>query len=38
MKQKENIPTFCQSMDGNGDYYAKWNKPVGKRKIPDDLT
>ena len=22
-RKKEGIPTFCDSMDGNGDYYAK---------------
>ena len=33
------IPTFCDSMDGTGDYYAKWNKPVGEIQIiPYDLT
>ena len=21
-----------------GEYYAKWNKPVGERQIPYDLT
>ena len=25
-------------MDGTGKYYAKWNKPVGERQIPYDLT
>ena len=25
-------------MDGTGEYYAKWNKPGGKRQIPYDLT
>ena len=37
MQQKERTPTFCDSMDGTGDYYAKWNKPVGERWIPYDL-
>ena len=30
--------TNCDSMDGTGEYYAKWNKPVGERQIPYDLT
>ena len=25
-------------MDGTGEYYAKWNKPIGERQIPYDLT
>lgn len=24
-------------MDGPGEYYAKWNKPVRERQIPHDL-
>ena len=36
-KNKEFLP-FCNSMDGTGDYYAKWNKPVGERQIPYHLT
>ena len=30
--------TFCNNKDGPGDYYAKWNKPVRERQIPDNLT
>ena len=26
------------SMDGTGEHYAKWNKSVGERQIPYDLT
>ena len=33
MKKKKNF-TLCYSMDGPGDYYAKWNKPVRERQIP----
>ena len=29
---------FCDSMDGPGDYYVEWNKPVKERQIPYDLT
>ena len=36
-RKKELLP-FANTMDGNGDYYAKWNKPVDKRQIPYDLT
>ena len=32
------IPTFCNCMHGTGDQYAKWNKPVGERQIPYDVT
>ena len=35
---KKGTPAFCESIDGTGEYYAKWNKPVGKRQIPYDLT
>ena len=33
-REKEGTPTFCDSMDGTGEYCAKWNKPVGERQIP----
>ena len=36
--EKEETPSFCNSIDGTGEYYAKWNKPVGERQIPYDLT
>ena len=36
--KKEGNLTFCNPMDGPGDYYAKQNKPVGERQIPHDLT
>ena len=39
MQQKiEGIPTFCDNIVGTGDYYAKWNKPVGEIQMPYDLT
>ena len=38
MQQKEGAPTLCDSMDGSGEHYAKWNKPGGERQIPYDLT
>ena len=31
--KKEGTLIFCNSMDGPGDYYAKWNKPVSERQI-----
>ena len=37
-RKKEGTPTFLDSMDGTGGYYAKWNQPVSKRQIPYDLT
>ena len=35
--KKENF-TFCKRMDGPGEYYAKWNKPVREKQIPYDFT
>ena len=35
---KERMSTFCNSIDRTGEYYAKWNEPVGERQIPYDLT
>ena len=35
--KKENF-TLCNYMDGPGEQYAKWNKPVRERQIPYDLT
>ena len=37
-RKKEETLTFCDSMVGAGEYSAKWNKPVGERKIPYVLT
>ena len=37
-REKEGAPTLCDSMDGSGEHYAKWNKPGGERQIPYDLT
>ena len=36
-KKEENF-TLCKSMDGSGEHYAKWNKPVRERQIPYDFT
>ena len=36
--KKEGAPTFCDSMDGPGNYYAKWDKPVRERQVPYDHT
>ena len=30
--------SLCDSMDGTGEHYAKWNKPGGEGQIPHDLT
>ena len=35
--KKEETLTFCNNMDGAGEYYAKWMKPVNERQIPHDL-
>ena len=32
--EEEGTPTFCDNMDGTGEYHAKWNKPGGKRQVP----
>ena len=37
-REKEGAPTLCDSMDGTGEHYAKWNKPGGERQIPYNLT
>ena len=37
-RKKEGVPTLCNSMDGTGEHYAKWNKPGGEGQIPYDLT
>ena len=37
-RKKEGTLTFCDSMNGTGEYYAKWNKPVSKRWISYDLN
>ena len=34
-QQKERTPTFFDSIEGTGEYYAK---PVSERQIPYDLT
>ena len=36
--EKERAPTLCNSMDGTGEYYAKWNKPGSEGQIPYNLT
>ena len=36
-KKEENF-THCDSMDGPGEHYAKWNNPVRERQIPYDFT
>ena len=36
-RKKENF-TFCNSIDGPGEHYAKWNKPVRERQIPYYFT
>ena len=35
--EKEGNLTFCNCMNGPGEYYATWNKPVRERQIPLDL-
>ena len=37
-RKKEKSSYFCDNMDRTGEYYVKWNKVVGERQIPYDLT
>ena len=37
-REKEGAYTLCNSMDGTGEHYAKWNKPGGEGQIPYDVT
>ena len=37
-RKKEGTPTLHDSMDGTGEYYAKWNKPGYERQVPYGLT
>ena len=37
-REKEGAYTLCNSMDGTGEHYAKWNKPGNEGQIPYDLT
>ena len=37
-EEEEEHFTLCVSMDGPGEHYAKWNKPVRERQIPYDFT
>ena len=36
-KKEENF-TLYNIMDGPGEHYAKWNKPLRERQIPHDFT
>ena len=36
--KKEESLTFGKGMDGPGEHYAKWNKPVRERQIPYGFT
>ena len=38
LSRKKGAPTLCDSMNGTGEHYAKWNKPGGEGQIPYDLT
>ena len=33
-REKEGAYTLCNSMNGTGEHYAKWNKPGGGEQIP----
>ena len=37
-RKKEEKFILCDSMDGPGEHYAKWNKPVRESQIPYDFT
>ena len=36
--KKDEYLILCDSMDGPGEYYAKWNKLARERQIPYDLS
>ena len=36
--EKEENFALCDIMDGPGEHYAEWNKPVRERQTPYDLT
>ena len=36
--KKEGNLTLYNNMDGPGEHYAKWNKPVRERQVPYDFT
>ena len=36
-KKEENF-TLCNNMDGPGEHYANWNKPIRERQVPYDFT
>ena len=36
--KKEGTLTLSDSMDGPGEYYAKWHKLLRERQIPYELT
>ena len=38
LSHKKEKSTLCNSMDGPGEHYAKWNKPFRERYIPFDFT
>ena len=37
-REKEGAYILCNSIDGTGEHYVKWNKPDGEGQIPYDLT
>ena len=37
-RREEGAPTLRDSVDGTGEYFAKWIKLGGERQIPYDLT
>ena len=36
--KRKKVSTLCDSMDGPGEHYAKWSKPVRERQVPYDFT
>ena len=37
-RMNKGTPTLHDSINGTGEYYAKWNEPGGEKQIPYDLT
>ena len=36
--KKDGNLALCYSMDGPGEHYAKWNKPLREKQVPYDFT
>ena len=37
-EKKKELYAVCDSIDGTGEHYSKWNKPGSEGEIPYNLT